>query len=122
MKKLILLTAIVSLATLAGFWGFKRSCSLCSLKGHFGATSTTKDLQLTRDQQKWFTPLETRFQKQIEGICMQICDKRMEVVDLMSEPGVQSGALHQKIEAVGALQILLEKQIADHVLEVKKGL
>jgi uncharacterized membrane protein len=121
MKKIVLLTLIISLATLAGYWGSKRICGLgsscCPLK-----TRAFADLGLDPARQKQFDAMNLAFRKEADEICLRACRGRLEILDLIKQPGMDSEIISKKIEEVGALQILLEKKTAAHLLEVKKGL
>jgi Spy/CpxP family protein refolding chaperone len=123
MKKIIILTLIVSLATLAGYWSSKKICkmgsSCCPMKVHVSASD---DLGLNPAQQKQVDAMDQSFRKEADDICMRACRGRLEILDLIKAPGVDPEIISKKIEEVGALQILLEKRTATHLLEVKKNL
>lgn len=107
MKKLIFLAAAVSTVTLLSFWAAPKMCAVvCNLK--LGGCSQE--------------PAVFSGQKDIDAICGQICQHRLEVFQMIEGGQASQEAIHQKIESIGALQISLEKKIADSILEVQRDL
>ena len=66
--------------------------------------------------------LESSFQKEANELCMTICQERLELLNLMKDKKADREVVNRKIEKIGGLQILLEKQMASHIFEVKKSL
>lgn len=123
MRKLILFTFLISVATLVGFWGGKKVCM------HFMWPASVNpnqawyfNLGLSPEQAESLKSLESTFRPNADRFCTIICKERLELLNLMRNPDAKPEEIYQKIEAIGALQISLEKEIATHILEVKKDL
>jgi hypothetical protein len=107
MKKLFFLVAVVSVVTLASFWVAPKMCTvICNLK----LGSCSKEAPVFSAQ------------KDIDALCGQICRYRLEVFQMIEGSESSQEAIHEKIDAIGALQISLEKKIADSILEAKRDM
>ncbi len=122
MRRLLLFTILISVVTLAGFWGGKKACMLMWPASLNPSQNWYLTLGLNSGQAESLKGLETSFRKSADKLCMTVCRERLELLKIMRDKTADPAQIHQKIEKIGALQILLEKQIADHILEVKKDL
>lgn len=122
MKKLIIFTVLVSAVTLAGFWGGRKVCMMMWPASVNPSRAWYFNLGLTPDQAESLKKLESGFRPEADKFCMRICKERMELLKLMRDPGEKPENIYKKIDEIGALQVSLEKQIATHILEVKKDL
>ncbi len=122
MKKLILFTVLISVVTLGGFWGGKKVCMLMWPGSLNPSQNWYFALGLNTGQAESLKRLESSFRKETDGLCMTICQERLNLLNLMKQKEANEEVINKKIEAIGGLQVLLEKQIAAHILEVKKNL
>ena len=79
-------------------------------------------LGLTAEQAAEFKTKEAVFRKEADGICMQVCEGRLQVLEMLEKKETDESEILRKVEAIGAIQTDLEKKVANHVLEVKKNL
>jgi Spy/CpxP family protein refolding chaperone len=123
MKKLLVFTVLVAAVTLAGFWGGRKVCMMLMWPGSVNPSQQWYfNLGLTAEQAASLKQLELSFRKDTDPLCIRICKERLELLKLMKSDRVDREAIYQKIEEIGALQTSLEKEIATHILEVKKDL
>ncbi|MBI3252828.1 MAG: periplasmic heavy metal sensor [Candidatus Omnitrophica bacterium] len=122
MKKLIFFTVLVSVVTLASFWGGKKACMLMWPGSVNPSQSWYSAVGLNAEQAESLKKLDASFRKDADKLCMTICGERMSLLNLMKDKNADPEAVYGKIEKIGNLQIILEKQIAGHILEVKKNL
>ncbi|MGH7198451.1 MAG: periplasmic heavy metal sensor [Candidatus Omnitrophota bacterium] len=122
MKKLLLFTIVISAVTLAGFWGGRKACMLMWPASLNPSQNWYYTLGLSQEQAETLKKVDASFRKDADKMCMRICRERLELLNLMGKKDADPAAVNRKIEEIGGLQVLLEKQIASHILEVKKGL
>lgn len=79
-------------------------------------------LGLSPAQAESLKEIEKSFRGDADKMCMTICRERLALLNLMGQKDVDPTEVNRKIEEIGGLQVLLEKQIASHILEVKKDL
>lgn len=122
MKKLLIFTVLISVITLAGFWGGRKMCMLMWP----GSVNPTQNwyfnLGLSPAQAESLKKLDSAFRKDTDKVCMRICKERLELLNMMRDPNIKPDAVYKKIEEIGTLQVSLEKEIATHILKVKKDL
>lgn len=119
MKKIILFALLIAVVTTAGFWSARKVCPLCFIPKQ---NHSYPKLELSGPQEKSVIQAENKFREYADKVCIKICALRLEVIRMMAQPDVNKEALNKKIEEVGQLQISLEKNVAEHVLEMKKHL
>lgn len=122
MKKLIFFTVLISLVTLVSFWGGKKVCMLMWPASINPSQSWYSAVGLNSEQAETLRNLDSSFRKDADKLCMTICKERMELLNLMKSDHASAEEVNKKVEKIGNLQIVLEKQIANHILEVKKDL
>lgn len=123
MKKLLVLTVIVSMMTFAGFWGGRKICMVLMWPAGLNPNQNWYyALGLNDEQANALREQEKSFRKDTDRLCMRICKERLELMNLMASKTAEPAVVSAKIEEIGALQILLEKEIAAHILEVKRNL
>lgn len=123
MKKLLLFAALISVVTIFGFLGARKACMMLMWPGSVNPTQAWYfNLGLSPEQAESLKELDSAFRPGADRMCMGICKERLELLNLMRDAGVDPELIYQKIEGIGALQISLEKEIATHILKVKKGL
>ena len=123
MKKLLVFAVLISAATLAGFWGARKVCLMMEWPGTISPTTRwVSTLGLSAEQAAGLKEKESAFRKEANSLCMQVCQGRLEVLEMMEKKGAAGEEVLRKVGDVGALQIDLEKKVADHILEVKKSL
>ena len=122
MKKLLVFTMLVSLVTLAGFFGGKKVCMMMWPGSVNPSQAWYFQLGLDARQARELQGLESSFRKEADGLCMKICQERLALLKMMRRKDTDPEAVNRKIEEIGQLQVLLEKQIAAHILEVKKDM
>lgn len=122
MKKLLLFVVVISVMTLAGFWGGRKVCMLMWPASLNPSQNWYYALGLSPEQAESLKGIEGSFRKDADKMCMRICQERFELLNLMGKKDADPAEVNRKIEEIGGLQVLLEKQIASHILEVKKGL
>ncbi len=122
MKKLIFFTVLISLVTLGSFWGGKKVCMLMWPGSLNPSQNWYSTVGLNSEQADSLKKLDTSFRQDADKLCMTICKERLELLNLMKGKNADQEIVYRKIEKIGGLQIFLEKQIASHILEVKKNL
>lgn len=122
MKRLFLFAVLISTVTLAGFWAAPKICMMMWPGSVHPSQSWYFALGLGVEQEKVLKELESSFRKDTDKLCMEICSQRLELLNIMRDPTVNQDIVYQKIEQIGRLQITLEKEIATHILQVKKNL
>lgn len=122
MKKLIIVTALISAVTLAGFWGGRKVCMLMWPGSVNPSGAWYFNLGLSPEQAESLKKLESGFRPDADKFCMRICKERLELLNLMRDPNAKPEAIYRKIEEIGAMQVSLEKEIATHILKVKNDL
>jgi len=122
MKKLLFFTIVISAVTLAGFWGGQKACMLMWPASLNPSQNWYYTLGLSPEQAETLKKVDASFRKDADKMCMRICRGRLELLNMMGQKDADPAAVNRKIEEIGGLQVLLEKQIASHILEVKKGL
>ena len=120
MKKILVLSAVIAGVTLLGFLGGKKACErMCQGTGksnpycHFS-------LDINPNQARSLGQLESGFRAEADRICMDICKERWEVLTLIGDKQVTQDQIFKRIEEIGAKQILLEKKVAQHILDAQK--
>jgi len=122
MKKLIFFIALIALVTLGSFWGGKKMCMLMWPGSVNPSQNWYFALGLNSEQAEALKKLDGSFRQDADKLCMTICKERLELLNLIKAKNADQGVIHRKIEEIGKLQVLLEKQIANHILQVKKDL
>lgn len=122
MKKLILFTVLISIVTLASFWGGKKMCMLMWPGSVNPSQNWYYALGLNSEQAEFLKKLDGSFRQDTDKLCMTICKERLDLLNLMKDKSTGQEVVYRKIEKIGELQILLEKQIASHILKVKNDL
>ena len=79
-------------------------------------------LGLNEEQAENLKAKEASFRKGTDKLCVKICGLRLDLLSRIRQKGADQKAVYEKIEEIGRLQVLLEKEIATHILEVKKDL
>ena len=122
MKKLLLFAVLISAVTLGGFWGGKKVCMMMWPGSVNPSQAWYFELGLNAQQAESLKKLETSFRDRTDKLCMKICGERVKLLNQMREKNADREAIYKKIEEIGASQILLEKEIATHILNVKENL
>lgn len=122
MRKLLAFAVLISVVTIAGFWGGRKVCMLMWPGSVNPSGAWYFNLGLNDKQADSLKRLESGFRKDADKFCMRICKERLELLNMMKDPKVKPDLIYKKIEEVGALQVSLEKQIATHILQVKNDL
>lgn len=122
MKKLLLFTVLISAVTLIGFFGGKKACMMMWPGSVNPSQAWYFALGLNSEQAEALKKLDGSFRRDSDKLCMTICKERLELLNLMKDKNADQRVIHRKIEEIGKLQVFLEKQIADHILRVKKDL
>lgn len=120
MKKIFFFSLVIAGVTLLSFWGGKKACErMCQGTSkpnpycHFA-------LDINPQQARSLGQLESGFREEANKICRRICKERLEVLRLISKKEVGRDVIFKRIEEIGALQIALEKKVAEHILEAHK--
>ena len=122
MKKLLLLTFLVSFATLGAFWAGKKTCLMMTSTGLQAQKTWYADLGLSADQEKSLKELEGGFRQRADALCMQVCREKQNLLDILSNANAPRQVIEEKIEVIGKLQTQLEKEVVSHIFEVRKFL
>ena len=122
MKKLLFFTVLISAVTLGSFWGGQKVCMLMWPGSVNPKGAWYFNLGLNQDQGESLKRLDSLFRKDTDKICMRVCKERLELLNMMRDPKADPQAIYKKIEEIGVLQVSLEKEIATHILKVKKDL
>lgn len=123
MKRLLLFGILISLVTLSGFWASQKMCNMtmCPM-GYRSQGEGYSNLGLSAQQTETLKKLDSTFGKSADQICMKVCQGRFELLRMLGDPKANAKTIDQKVEEIGALQISLEKDVAHHILEVRKEL
>lgn len=126
MKKFLILAALtlfISGLTLLGFWGGRKFCMTMMWPGSVNPTQSWYfGLGLNDEQAQALQREETSFREGTDQLCIRICKMRLDLLGKMRDHRADPALVSKKIEEIGNLQILLEKEIAAHILKVKKSL
>jgi len=122
MKKLLFFAILISSLTLAGFWGGKKMCMLMWPGSVNPSQSWYFNLGLNNEQAESLKKMDFAFREKTDKICMRICKERIDLLNMMRNSKADPEAIYKKIEEIGTVQISLEKEIATHILQVKKDL
>src|SRR5207249_9037648 len=112
----------IAAVTLAGFYGGRKVCMLMWPGSVNPKQSWYFNLGLNPEQASSLKKLDSAFRNDTDKICMRVCKERLELLKLMRDPQAKPDTIYKKIEEIGAMQVSLEKQIATHILKVKKDL
>ena len=118
MKKLLIFTLIVSAATLIGLWSGKKFCAM--MPNPIARQALYSGINLNSSQVGSIQKLEDSFQKEADELCMKVCRERVSFLDQIKKGRIGREDIDKKVEAIGQLQILLEKKTAAHILDIDK--
>ncbi|MBI2094840.1 MAG: periplasmic heavy metal sensor [Candidatus Omnitrophica bacterium] len=122
MKRLLVFAVLVAVITLAGFWSGRKMCAMAWPRMFGPVAHWQATLGLTAEQAAEFKTKEAAFRKEADGLCMQVCEGRLKVLEMLEGQEADEAQILRTVEAVGAVQTNLEKKVAAHILEVKKNL
>ena len=121
MKKLLIFTVIVSAVTLGGLWSGRKFCAMMSIPaGTRTGQALYSEMGLDASQAESVKKLETSFRKEADELCMKVCRERVSLLDQIKNGRIDREDVDQKVEAIGQLQISLEKKTAAHILDINK--
>lgn len=123
MRRLLLFAVLIAFVTLTGFWASQKMCSMamCPM-GYRAQGDGYSNLGLSAKQVETLKKLDSAFRKSADQICIKVCKGRFELLRMLENPKADGKVIDQKVEEIGALQIALEKEVAKHILEVRKEL
>lgn len=116
MKKIIILILFISVAT-GAFWASRQFCPLAN---NVSKASFSHFQHLSVMQQVPLKDKDIQFQTEAIQRCTAICQRRLELLEMMSQPDPDRQAIENEVEAIGQMQIELEKKMAAHILDIKK--
>ena len=119
MKKLLILTLLVSFVTLGAFWMGKKTCGMMCSMGTQTQKAWYADLGLAAAQERSLRGSEASFRQKADSLCMQVCREKQNLLDSLADPNVDPKAVYQKIEQIGNLQTSLEKEVVVHIFNVQ---
>lgn len=123
MKKLLIFTVIVSAVTLGGLWSGKKFCTMMSMPASArSGQALYSEMGLDASQTESVRKLETAFRKEMDALCMRICEQRVDLLKEIKNKRISHEAIDKRVEEIGQLQISLEKKVISHILQVDKGL
>ena len=123
MKKLLIFTVIVSVVTLGGLWSGKKFCNMMSMPaGTRSGQALYAEMGLDASQTESVRKLEASFRKDADALCMRICQKRADLLKEMKDKHANQEVLYKRVEEIGQLQVVLEKKVISHILQVDKSL
>ena len=121
MKKLIIFTLVVSAVTLGGLWSGKKVCNMMSTPaGMSSGQALYSGMGLSASQTDSIKKLENSFQKESDELCMKVCQERVNLLNQIKNGRISREDIDKKVEAIGQLQIFLEKKTTAHILEINK--
>jgi uncharacterized membrane protein len=118
-KKLIILTILISGITLAGFFGGRMAGVMLTSSTPSRGQSWYYNLGLNPQQAKELRASDEALREESDRICMRICKERLALFDLVRSSEAEPQVIYQKIGEIGAMQVALEREIATHILKVK---
>ena len=119
MKKLLIFTFIVSVATLVGLWSGKKVCSMMPSAAR-SSQALYSGMSLNASQTGSIRKLEDSFQKAADELCMKVCEERVNLLSQIKNGQISREEIEKKVEEIGQIQIFLEKQTATHILDINK--
>ncbi len=119
MKKLIIFTLAVSVATLIGLWSGKKMCTMAPFASR-SSQPLYSGISLNASQTESIQKLEDEFQKEADELCMKVCQERVDLIGQIKNGQISREAIEKKVEEIGQIQILLEKQTATHILDINR--
>ena len=121
MKKLFVFALVIAVVTLAGFWGGAKVCRMASGVGSSCFQGCDPSGAILSQDPAW-RAYDSAFQNKTQTLCMQICRERAVLLDQIKNSSGPSLEISSKIDQIGQLQIALEKEVAQHIFEMKKRL
>ena len=122
MKKIWIITALISGMTLLGFWSAKKACVMMCPSVLNSTPGRYTDLKLTSHQSEMFQRLDSDYQKDSDALCMKLCQERAELLEIVGKEGADPAIVDNKVTQIGRIQTALEKAAAVHILESSKVL
>ena len=119
MKKLLIFTVLISSLTLAGLWSGRKVCTVMSPADTGSIERAFSGLGLSASETESLKKTESAFREELDTLCMQICQERANLLKQLKE-GISVENATRKVDAIGRLQILMEKKIINHLMELKK--
>ncbi len=119
MKKLLIFTLAVSIATLIGLWSGRKFCTMMPFVSS-SSQALYSGMSLNSSQTESIRKLEDSFQKEADELCMKVCRERVDLISQIKNGQINREAIEKKVEEIGQIQILLEKQTAAHILDINK--
>ncbi len=116
MKKILVLALAVSVFTMAAFFGSQRMCRMTMTPGR----SPIESLGLSDAQKAQIQEIENKYSASENAICMELCRKRADLVRMLARKDSVDAEVGALIDSIGAVDAKLEKEIAAHVLDVKR--
>lgn len=130
MKRVFWMTVVFILLFTGAFYGIQKiqHCPLMGTMARGGVSyccaqpGIYQKLSATPEQQSAILALDQEFIKEKNRLCMQLCQSRYGLAQLLRRPEVTQKELDEKTAEVASVQLAMERAAAAHVLKVKEVL
>ena len=130
MKRIFWMTVVFILLFAAAFYGVRKT-QQCSLMGSTALGKSAyccaqpgiyRNLSASGEQQNAIAALDREFIKEKNRLCMQLCQSRYGLAQLLLSPDITRKELDDQTAEVASIQLAMERAAAAHVLKVKEVL
>ncbi|MBI1976434.1 MAG: periplasmic heavy metal sensor [Candidatus Omnitrophica bacterium] len=130
MKRVFWMTVVFILLFAAAFYGVQK-VQHCPLMGSAAAGKSAyccaqsgiyRNLSASSEQQNAIALLDREFIKERNRLCMQLCQSRYGLAQLLLQPDITQKELDDKTAEVASIQLAVERAAAAHVLKVRETL
>ncbi len=130
MKRVFWMTVVFILLFAGAFYGIQKvqHCPLMGTMAQRGSSyccaqaGMYQKLSATPEQQNAILALDQEFIKEKNRLCMQLCQSRYGLAQLLRRPEVTQKGLDEKTAEIASVQLAMERAAAAHVLKVKEML
>ena len=130
MKRVFWMTVVFILLFTGAFYGIQK-IQHCPFMGTMAQTGSSyccaqtgiyQKLSATPEQQKAILALDQEFMKEKNRLCMQLCQSRYGLAQLLRRADITQRELDEKTAEVASIQLAMERTAAAHILKVKEQL
>ncbi|GEM_PF-3856638 len=130
MKRVFWMTVVFILLFAGAFYGIQKvqRCPLMGTMAQGGSfyccaqPGSYQKLSATPEQQNAILVLDQKFLKEKNHICVQLCQSRYGLAQMLRRPEVTQKELDEKTAEVASVQLAMERAAVAHILKVKEVL
>jgi Spy/CpxP family protein refolding chaperone len=130
MKRIFWMTVVSILLFAGAFYGVQKA-QRCPLMGSTTSGKSTyccaqpgiyRNLEASSEQQNAIKILDREFIKEKNHVCMQLCQSRYGLAQLLLRADITQKELDEKTTEVASIQLAMERAAVAHILKVKEVL